>query len=418
MRAVGGTNGAGSFSPLSVTVDRPDGDQNLNTIQVQTPPGFTAKLAGIPYCSDQTLAAIATRSGYAEQASPSCPAASQVGTGWAGAGAGSRPLYVPSRVYLAGPYKGAPVSFAIVTPAVSGPYDLGTVVVRAAVNVDPVTAQVTTVSDPLPQILEGIPLRLRTVIISLDRSSFTLNPTSCDPFGVGSLLTGIEAAGATPATHFQVANCENLEYTPKLATKLSGSTKRRGHPALTTVLTQPPGQGNTARAVVTLPKSEILDQAHIGTVCTRVQFAAGACPANSVYGSASAVTPLLDQPLEGPVYLRSSNHNLPDLVAALRGPASQPIEIDLAGRIDTVNQSLRASFEAVPDQPVTKFTLKMLGGAKGLLINTVNLCKKSHSTDVKLSSHSGASADQKVPLRSACDAKGSKKKRKARRHHR
>jgi hypothetical protein len=417
-RAVGGTNGAGSFSPISVTIDRPDGDQNLNTVQVQTPPGLTAKLQGIPYCSDQTLAAIAARSGYAEQASPSCPAASQVGIGWAGAGAGSRPLYVPSRVYLAGPYKGAPVSIAIVTPAVSGPYDLGTVVLRAALEIDPVTAQVTTVSDSLPQILEGIPLRLRTVMINLDRSNFTLNPTSCDPFGINSLLTGNEGAAASPATHFQTANCENLEYTPKLAMKLSGSTKRRGHPALTTVLNQPAGQANTARAVVTLPKSEILDQAHIGTVCTRVQFAAEACPANSVYGSASAVTPLLDHPLEGPVYLRSSNHNLPDLVAALRGPASQPIEIDLAGRIDTVNQSLRASFEAVPDQPVTKFTLKMLGGAKGLLVNTVDLCKKPHNTDVKLRSHSGASADQKVPLRSACDANGSKKRRNARRHRR
>jgi hypothetical protein len=418
MRAVGGTNGAGSFSPLSVTVDRPDGDQNLSTIQVKTPPGFSGKVAGIPYCSNETLAAISARSGYAEQASPSCPAASQVGTGWAGAGAGSRPLYVPSKVYLAGPYKGAPISFAIVTPAVSGPYDLGTVVVRAAADIDPVTAQITTTSDPLPEILEGIPLRLRTVMINLDRPGFTLNPTSCDPFAIGSLLTGNEGAGATPATHFQTANCENLDYAPKLATKLTGSTKRRGHPALTTVLTQPAGQANTSRAIVTLPRSEILDQAHIGTVCTRVQFADDACPEKSIYGSASAVTPLLDQPLQGPVYLRSSSHNLPDLVAALKGPASQPIEIDLSGRIDTVNQSLRASFESVPDQPVAKFTLKMLGGAKGLLINTVNLCKKPHSTDVKFTAHSGAAVNQTAPMRSACDAGSSKKKRKARRHHR
>ena len=130
------------------------------------------------------------------------------------------------------------------------------------------------------------------------------------------------------------------------------------------------------------------------------------------------MTPLLDQPLQGPVYLRSSNHNLPDLVAALKGPASQPIEIDLSGRIDTVNQSLRASFESVPDQPVTKFTLKMLGGAKGLLINTVNLCKKPHNTDVKFTAHSGAAINQTPPMRSACDAGNSKKKRKARRHHR
>ena len=135
----------------------------------QDPAGLLRESRGIPYCSEETLSAIAARRGYAEQASPSCPAASQIGTGWAGAGAGSRPLYVPGRVYLAGPYKGAPLSFAIVTPAVSGPYDLGTVVVRAAAYIDPVTAQITTTADPLPQILEGIPLRLRTVMINLDR---------------------------------------------------------------------------------------------------------------------------------------------------------------------------------------------------------------------------------------------------------
>ncbi len=386
-RAAAAGNAAGTHNPFSVNIQRPDGDQYLSTVGVKTPPGFTATLKGIPPCADSTLDAIADPgySGVAERAAPKCPAASQVGTVSAGAGAGSRPVYVNGKVYLAGPYKGAPLSFAIVTPAVSGPYDLGNVVNRVAIHVDPVTAAVTATSDPLPQIIDGIPLRLRSVLINLDRPSFTLNPTNCSQFDVTGLIGGEEGAAASPTNHFQVANCDSLGFEPKLTTVLKGGTKRTAHPALTATLTQDSsGESNISRAVVTLPRSEFLDQAHIGTICTRVQFAAEQCPAASIYGKAKAFTPLLDQPLEGPVYLRSSSHTLPDLVAALKGPASQPIEIDLAGRIDSKGGGIRTTFESIPDQPVSRFVLQMKGGKKGLLQNSKNICKDRNLTQVKL----------------------------------
>jgi hypothetical protein len=419
-RAVGASNGAGSHSPFSVYISRQDGDQTLSTIGVHTPAGVTATLKGIPYCPDATLKAIesSSYSGRAELSSPKCPATSQVGTSWAGAGAGSKPFYAPGHVYLSGPYKGAPLSFTVVTPAVSGPYDLGNVVNRVAIDVDPNTAQVTATSDPLPQILEGIPLRLRSVLINLDRKDFTLNPTSCDPFSVGSMLTGDQGAKVEPSSYFQVANCDSLDYEPKLRTQITGPTRRAGNPALKATLTQDPaGEANTAKAVVTLPHSEFLDQSHIRTICTRVQFAADACPPASIYGHARAISPLLDQPVEGPVYLRSSSNPLPDLVAALKGPASQPVEVDLVGRIDSVKGGIRTTFATVPDTPVSKFVLEMQGGKKGLLVNSVDVCQASHRVNAKLLGQNGASANQAPLLEAPCKGsarnKGAAKKKRA-----
>jgi len=412
-RAAGQSNGAGSHSPLSVYITRQDGDQTLSTIGVHTPKGFTATLKGIPYCPDSALKAIegSSYSGISELNNPKCPAASQVGTSWAGAGAGSKPFYAPGKVYLTGPYKGAPLSFTVITPAVSGPYDLGNVVNRVAVNVDPTTAEVTANSDPLPQIIEGIPLRVKSVLINLDRKDFTLNPTSCNPFKITGILTGDQGAKAEPSSHFQVANCDTLGYEPKLTTVLTGGTKRGGHPALKATLTQDPnGEANTAKAVVALPHSEFLDNEHIKTICTRVQFAADKCPANSIYGHARAITPLLDSPVEGPVYLRSSSNLLPDLVAALKGPASQPIEVDLVGKIDSFNEGIRTTFESVPDTPVEKFVLTMQGGKKGLLVNSTNICKGTHRVQAKLTGQNGASANQNPELQAPCKKSARKKK--------
>lgn len=414
-RAVGAGSGGGAHSPFSIYVTRADGEQNLSSVAVKTPPGFSATLKGIPYCSDAAIQAIEAESwtGEDERHGSKCPAASRVGVSWAAAGAGSKPFNAEGKVYLSGPYKGAPLSFTVVTPAVSGPYDLGNVVNRVAIDIDPVTAQVTATSDPLPQILAGIPLRLRSVLINLNRENFTLNPTNCNPFQVNGALRGSEGGSSNPSGLFQVANCDGLGFEPKLATVLKGGTKRTAHPALTATLTQDPsGESNIARAVVTLPKSEFLDQSHIGTVCTRVQFAADQCPAASVYGHATAISPLLDQPLSGPVYLRSSNHTLPDLVAALRGPASQPIEIDLAGRIDSKGGGIRASFETVPDQPVSKFVLSMKGGKKGLLQNSTNICKGTHITKVHMVGQNGAVINPNTPLKAKCGASAKKKRAK------
>ncbi|MGA8745189.1 MAG: hypothetical protein WB507_04930 [Solirubrobacterales bacterium] len=409
----------GAHTPIFLNLTRPDGDQNLSGLTVTTPPGFTATLAGVPYCPDSALeqAAEPSYTGRDEQSTPSCPEVSQIGTATVGAGAGDHPVYVSGKVYLAGPYRGAPLSLAVITPAVSGPYDLGNAVVRAALHVNPETAQITAASDSLPQILEGVPLRLRSILLELNRPNFTLNPTNCDPFSINASIGGTEGAQAERSSYFQVADCAKLPFAPKLALSLSGATKRAGSPAVRAVLTANPGEANISAAQVTLPHAELLDQAHIGTVCTKPVFSEGKvlgekCPPSSIYGFAKAQTPLLEMPLEGPVYLRSPlpGHKLPDLVAALNGQ----IDIALVGKIDTgKGGGIRNTFEMVPDAPVTKFTLNLDGGSKSLLENSTNLCARTLHATADISGQNGKSANQNPPLVTPC---GKKHKRKARGH--
>jgi hypothetical protein len=411
MKAGVASKTGGSHAPFSIEFTRADGDQTFNTVSVHTPPGLLATLKGIPYCPDSAIAAVSSAgsSGLAEQASPSCPSSSQIGVSDTGAGAGDHPVYLQGKVYLAGPYKAAPLSLLVVTPAVSGPYDLGNVVVRVAVHIDPVTAQITAQSDSLPQILEGIPLRLRYIQIQLNREGFTLNPTNCDPFAVESQMTGNQGATVSRSAFFQAADCTDLSFKPKISFKLSGATKRSGNPALTAVVTQGPAPySNYQRVQVTLPHSEFLEQNHIKTVCTRVQFAASQCPAASIYGHAEAISPLLEKPLTGPVYLRSSSHKLPDLVAALHGPADQPIEIDLDGRIDSVHGGIRTTFEGIPDAAVTKFTLSLPKGKKSLLANSTDICKGVHKASAQLKGQNGSVIHLEPKLEPTC--KGGKKK--------
>jgi hypothetical protein len=409
---------AGTYSPFNMRVTRADGTQRLSTIKAALPEGLLGKLAGIPYCSDATLAGIpsAEGTGAAQIASPSCPAASQVGTVTVGAGVGPNPVYINTgRVYLAGPYKGAPLSLAFVTPAVTGPFDLGNVVVRAALQVNPLTAQITAVSDPLPRILYGIPLDLRDVRINMDRSEFTRNPTDCNPTQIGSTFTSIGGASSEFAEPFQVADCAALRFEPKLALRLSGAPPRRGaNPALQATLTPPAGNANIGRASVILPATELLEQGHIRTVCTRVQFAANECPEGSIYGHAKAWTPLLDKPLEGPVYLRSNGgeRKLPDLVADLKGQ----INVQLVGYIDSVKRKgtprIRTRFLSVPDAPVSKFVLDMQGGKKSLLANNTNLCKAKPRAEALLAGQNGKESETQ-PLVSVdgCGKKGKNKKK-------
>ena len=404
---------AAVHAPFQLEVKRDDGDQNLGPVTIKTPPGFSASLAGVTYCPEAAIAATADASshtGLAERNSPLCPASSQIGTGSTGVGAGTHPVYFDSKVYLAGPYKGAPLSLVVVTPALTGPYDLDNVVVRSALHVDPTDAHVTTVSDPLPVIHEGIPLRIRSVLIDLNRPGFTLNPTNCDPLSVDATIGGSEGATARLSRHFQAANCASLNFEPKLSFRLSGGTKRAQNPALHTVVTMKPEGANIARALVSLPGSIQLDNSHIQSPCTRVQFAADACPASSILGTASAETPLLDAPLKGSVYLRSSSNPLPDLVVALRGQ----VDINLVGRIGNVGGGLSTTFEAVPDVPVSRFSLSLNGGSKGLLINNQDLCRRAQKVTTKLRGQNGKPANARTSLRLPCGK--AKRKRKAHRH--
>jgi hypothetical protein len=281
------------------------------------------------------------------------------------------------------------------------------VAVRAAIHVNPLTAQVTTDSDTLPSIVGGVPVRLRSILINLDRPDFTLNPTRCDPFQVNSRLIGDEGGLADSNIHFQVANCAVLPYAPKLKLRLSGGTNRRGHPDIHATFQTKPGEANTSRVSVTLPEGELLDNSHLGAVCPRVDFAAGRCPANSRIGSARVETPLLGQPLSGAVYLRSSSHRLPDMVLDLKGQ----IDLEAVARISSVNKGLRATFETVPDVPIGTFVLDLEGGKKGLIQNSESLCGVQKKATVRMAGQNGARATAKVPLSASCGSQASRHRR-------
>jgi hypothetical protein len=402
---------AGTYSPLVAKISRADGSQRMGGLELTLPTGFSAKLAGVDECSEAQIAVAKARShpneGAAELASPSCPAASEVGVADVGAGAGPNPFYTRAHLYLAGPYKGAPLSMVAITPAIAGPFDLGVVVVRAALYINPETAQVRTVTDPLPTILEGIPLDVRSVAVKVQRPQFTRNPTSCDPKAFGGALTSTLGLVAPISARFQVGGCKALPYKPVLHTRLFGPIHRGGHPRLRAVFQAKPGEAGTARIVFALPHSEFIDQAHFRTICTRVQFAANQCPAGSVYGHVKAFTPLFDYPFEGPIYLRSSSHELPDVVAALRGPPRQPIAIDLVGRVDSINGGVRTTFEQVPDAPVTKAIVTLQGAKKGLFQNSTNICAATYRASLKLNGQNGKVHDSRPVLKADCPkAKG------------
>jgi hypothetical protein len=399
-----------------VELQRPDGSQRFSELSVSPPPGVLAKLAGTATCPDNALAAALAKSGKAEQASPSCPPASELGNVVAAAGAGPAPFRAPGKAYLTGPYKGAPLSISIITPAVAGPFDLGTVVVRSAAHVDPATARVTVKSDPLPRILQGIPLDIRSATVSIDRPQFILNPTSCDPTAVAAQLFSTLGQGAELQSRFQLAECGRLGFKPRLKLRLKGKTRRGGYQAVRAVLRPRPGDANIARTVVRFPKSAFVAQEHIRTICTRVQWAADACPPGSVYGKALAITPLLDYPLRGKVYLRSSDNELPDAIADLRGPAHQPIRVEVAIRNDSAKGALRNTVTAAPDAPVSYFRLELFGGKKGLIVNSRNLCKgKKQRAAVKLGAHNGRALSLRPVVRNSC--KGNKRKRVRRGGH-
>jgi hypothetical protein len=393
----------GSFAPFTMTLTRQDGEANPQTLAVHLPRGLLAKLGGVPLCSD------------ADAATGNCPAPSQVGTVTAAAGVGGAPLWIPqpgkapTAVYLSGPYKGAPYSIVAVVPAQAGPFDLGTVVTRAAINVDPTTTLATVTTDPLPQILEGVPLLYRTIHVDVDRENFTLNPTNCDQKRIETDVVASNGAIAHPSVGFQATNCAKLAYGPKLSLSFKGSTKRSGNPAVRAILTQPSGQANTAGATVILPASEFIDQSHINNPCTRVQFNENACPTSSILGAARAITPLLDQPLEGPIYFRSNGgeRELPDVVADLHGA----IHITLVGFIDSVQKKgteisrVRVRFQNVPDAPVTKFSTSFYGGKKGLIENHVNLCQGKHRAKLVFKGQNGRVSKSSRAVGTSCRKK-------------
>jgi hypothetical protein len=424
-------NAAGRFSPFNVRLFRSDSEQEITHFSIKLPPGITAKLAGIPYCSNAQIAAAKARTGphggQEELDNPSCPAASEIGHTLVGGGVGSALAYAPGKVYLAGPYNGSNLSIVAITAGIVGPFDIGTVVVREALKIDPETAEAfidATGSDPIPHIIKGIPVHLRDIRAYVDRPNFVLNPTDCSRTSTASTVLGsgldfgseADDRPITVSTPYQAADCAALPFKPKLSLRLKGGTRRGAHPAFTAKLKMNGiGEAGIARAEVTLPKSEFIENAHFQTICTRIQFKAGAgngtqCPAKSVYGKAKAITPILGEPLTGPVFLRSSEHQLPDLVVALH---NSQVDFDLVGHVDSVKGRLRSTFEATPDAPVSSFVLEMKGGSRGLFVNSTNLCKGTHTAEANFDGQNGKSWDKKPELvPTGCKAKGHKGSKK------
>jgi hypothetical protein len=412
-----GTPKVATYTPYTLNITRNEGQQEIKGFNITLPPGATAKLAGIPYCQPKEYEAALRKSGAEQEKASACTAKSEIGVATIQAGTGSTPLSINGKVYLSGPYKGAPLSVVVITPAVAGPFDLGNVVVRAPLALDPETGQAST-SAEIPDVFGGVKLDIRSIAVNLNKKEFTLNGTGCD----ASATTGTVSGGGGDPTNsaawssvsvsspFQSQGCQELAFKPKLKLRLFGQTHRAQHPKLKATLITKPGQANTALASVALPHAIFLDQSSLGTVCTRPQFAAEQCPKKSVYGYARAWSPLLANPLEGQVVLRSSNNTLPDMVAHLKGQ----VNIDLDGKIDSFKGGIRTTFAGIPDLPVSKFIITLPGGKHGLLQASTNLCAKPVKGIIRLTGHNGKKANRHVRIQTPCGHK--KKGKKSKKH--
>ncbi|MBB4661624.1 hypothetical protein [Conexibacter arvalis] len=356
----------GSSSAFSLTFARGDADQTLRDITVDMPEGLTGVIASADLCDDAAANA------------GTCGESSRIGSTTTGAGTGENPFFLPGRVYITGPYKGAPFGMSIVVPAIAGPFNLGTVVVRAAIFVDRETAKLRVVSEPLPTILEGVPLLIRTVNVRIDKPGFMVAPTSCAPKSIAARVGSNEGASADRSVRFQVGSCASLPYKPKMTIRMGkrGRTKGRITAPLEVRLDMTPGQANNKSVAVTLPRNvnarlEVLNRYS----CTLEQFKSETCPKSNRLGTAVAVTPLLRDPLVGDVFfVRNPARRIPDVMVGLRGQ----VAFDLAGRVTIPrNLTLRTNFDLVPDVPITKFTLRFVAGRKGPVGFVENACTKA-----------------------------------------
>ena len=401
----------GEHSSFLTRITRSDGEQEITRIDATLPPGLLAKIAGVPQCPGNAAAIARAKSGRQEQADPSCPANTQIGRTMAGAGVGSELTYVPGKVYLGGPFAGNKLSLIAITPAVTGPFDAGTVALQMGITVDPNTYRGkidASSAEPIPRILKGIPLRARDIRVFVDRPNFTLNPTSCDPFATDASFLGSGGAQASASDRFQATGCQRLPFKPKLALSLKGGTKRGDHPAFKAVLTPRPGDANLGRAVTTLPPSEFIDNAHIQNPCTRVQFNANQCPKGSILGTAIGYSPLLEEPLEGLVYFRSNGGErlLPDIVLDLNGL----FHVTVVGFVDSKKARLRTTFAFLPDAPISKAVIQLKGGKKGLLVNNRDLCAHKLRAKVAFTAQNNKFLESQPVVKTSCKGGGGKGK--------
>jgi hypothetical protein len=415
-RVVAGTlnNSAGSYSFLDIHISRNDGEQEITGFASQFPPGLTANLSGVPFCSEADIALARAETGAREEAEPACPAASEIGHTIAEAGVGTVLAQTPGKLYMAGPYEGAPFSIVAITSAKVGPFDLGTVVVHLPLDINPVTAAVTIPAGPadqIPHIIKGIIIHVRDIRVYVDRSDFILNPTSCDPMSLSATVIGGGADPTNPADDnpvtvtnpFQDADCQNLKFAPKFAASTSGKTSKANGASLHVDLTYPTGSlGSDAniRAVkVDLPKQLPSRLTTLQKACTAAQFDANpaGCPAASLIGQAQALTPVLPVPLVGPAYFVShGGEAFPSLEIVLQGYG---VKIILTGETFISKARITSStFRTIPDQPVTSFELTLPEGKYSALAANGNLCKSKLAMPTAFVGQNGDAIHQSTPI--------------------
>jgi hypothetical protein len=416
-RLVAGTSSpvSGKFSDFHLRLDRDDGDQFLGDLTFKMPPGLTASLRGISYCPDPAIAASAANAGLAEREHGSCPASSQIGTTNVAAGPGGHPFHATGKMYLAGPFKGAPLSVVAVTPALAGPYDYGVVVVRVAIHVDPLDAHVFAASDTVPSIIGGIPIRMRSIQVNIDRPEFMINPTNCSPFTVDSQGIGDQGTVADFSSYFQALNCVTLNFKPRMTVRQLGgrkTTRRTANPELQFDLKTRPGDANIKSLSVTLSSAFEIDQRHLGNLCTEKELAATQCAGRQQIGKATTTTPLLDQPLTGPVYAVSGSGGLPRLAFVLDG------QVGLLPRADAKTVSggrLQTTVPVVPDAPIGHFHLVVFGGKHGYLANTRDLCKHTPVIKVAYTAQNGKTSSESLKVKSPCGGSAATRHKRQRR---
>jgi hypothetical protein len=390
---------AGGSGAFLLRVTRADGEAELKTIAAALPPGLLANLSSVPRC------------GAAQADAGACGEDSRVGRVDFGAGAGPAPYFLGGGVFLTEGYKGAPFGLLIQVPALAGPLDLGVVNVRAALRVDPRTTAVTVEADPMPRILQGIPVLARDVRVTIDRAGFMRNPTSCRALSVGGAITAYDGATSTPSRPFRVGECAALGLSPKLSIGLKGGTRDGAHPRLRAVLTQPRGESNLRKLAVTLPLSLALDpvNAESDTLCEYDDGQRGVCPEASIVGTATAVSPVLSRPLTGPVhFVKGVRFNksggrvrtLPTLLVKLHGE----VDLDLRARSDVRKGKLVTTFEEIPDAPVSRFELKLNGGRKGILVvsRKAGLCGARNTARVAIDGQNGKRHARTRALATSC----------------
>lgn len=406
LRAASAVDLAGANSPISLHLTRGEGEAPLEALSFRLPKGVSARLSEVAACPDAAIEAAVERSAASELARSSCPEAADLGAALIEVGAGPSPAALAGRLYLAGPYAGARLSVALLTPALLGPFDLGTVVVRAALRVDPRTGALIVGPASLPAILDGIPLRLRGVGIDLDRPDLIRNPSSCRPLAAGAIAYDGAGEGQARSValrqRYRLRGCRRLRFAPRLRLGLRGSTGRNAHPGLRAVYTSHSDEASLARASFSLPRGLLLDPARLSAPCGPRGLAARSCPARSVVGWARASSPLLGEPLHGPVYLgRDPKAQLPTLVADL---GNRDLRLQVVQRLRLGPAGVRAVVEAPPDLPVSKLVLVLAGGGRGLLVDALDLCQGQRHVAIRLVGRNGRVRKRLVPLRGPCSS--------------